>query len=64
FGAACVKQRKASGEEGRRADLLQCLIDAQAKERENDNGESNNEHEDMVYGKLTDKALGSEACML
>ncbi|ORZ04879.1 cytochrome P450 [Lobosporangium transversale] len=63
FGAACVKQRKASGEEGRRADLLQYLIDAQAKEREDSDGESGDEREDMVYGKLTDKVIEVEACV-
>ncbi|KAF9895641.1 hypothetical protein BX616_009178, partial [Lobosporangium transversale] len=61
FGAACVKQRKASGEAGRRVDLLQYLIDAQAKGREDSNGGS--KHEDMACEEFTDKVIGIEACV-
>ncbi|KAF9986629.1 hypothetical protein BGZ65_006836 [Modicella reniformis] len=57
-----VRQRKAKGEKGRRADLLQYLIDAQASERANGNGETGNEYEDMISGKLTDKAVESSSC--
>ncbi|ORZ04884.1 cytochrome P450, partial [Lobosporangium transversale] len=46
FGAACVKQRKASGEAGRRVDLLQ---------REDSNGGS--KHEDMACEEFTDKLI-------
>lgn len=55
--------RRAAGEKGRRADLLQYLIDAQANERANGNGETGNEYEDMISGKLTDKAVETEACV-
>ncbi|KAF9898603.1 hypothetical protein BX616_003827 [Lobosporangium transversale] len=58
-----VKQRKANGEKDRRTDLLQYLTDAQARERENGNGETGNEYEDMISGKLTDKAVQTEACV-
>ncbi|KAG0360685.1 hypothetical protein BG005_010151 [Podila minutissima] len=61
FGAERVQMRKEAGEAGRRADLLQYLIDAQAKEREDGNGETGDEYQDMISGKLTDKALESEA---
>ncbi|ORZ04881.1 cytochrome P450 [Lobosporangium transversale] len=61
FGATCVKQRKASDEEGRRADLLQYLIDAQAKEREDSNGGS--KHEDTACEEFTDQAIGVETCV-
>ncbi|KAG0096331.1 hypothetical protein BGZ93_004714 [Podila epicladia] len=63
FGAERVKVRRAAGEKGRRADLLQYLIDAQANERANGNGETGNEYEDMISGKLTDKAVETEACV-
>ncbi|KAG0328769.1 hypothetical protein BG000_000317 [Podila horticola] len=63
FGAESVKVRRAAGEKGRRADLLQYLIDAQANERANGNGETGNEYEDMISGKLTDKAVEAEACV-
>ncbi|KAF9919421.1 hypothetical protein FBU30_011040 [Linnemannia zychae] len=61
FGAQRVNDRKMKGEAGRRADLLQYLIDAQMRERENGNGETGNEYEDMIAGKLTDKAVETEA---
>ncbi|KAG0025584.1 hypothetical protein BGZ81_007066 [Podila clonocystis] len=61
FGAERVQMRKEAGEAGRRADLLQYLIDAQAKERADGNGETGDEYQDMISGKLTDKALESEA---
>lgn len=61
FGAERVSVRKAAGEEGRRADLLQFLIDAQATERANGHGETGNDHEDMISGKLTDRAVETEA---
>ncbi|KAI1320821.1 hypothetical protein EDD11_009778 [Mortierella claussenii] len=63
FGARRVRARKVKGEKGRRADLLQYLIDAQAKERQDGNGETGNEYEDMISGKLTDKAVVTEACV-
>ncbi|KAG0340388.1 hypothetical protein BG004_006423 [Podila humilis] len=63
FGAERVRVRRAAGEKGRRADLLQYLIDAQAKERANGNGETGHEYEDMIAGKLTDKAVETEACV-
>ncbi|KAG0216405.1 hypothetical protein BGX28_002875 [Mortierella sp. GBA30] len=63
FAAECVRNRKAKGEDGRRADLLQYFIDAQAKERENGCGETGNDYEDMISGKLTDKAVQTEACI-
>ncbi|KAG0216406.1 hypothetical protein BGX28_002876 [Mortierella sp. GBA30] len=63
FAAECVRDRKSKGEQGRRADLLQYFIDAQAKERENGNGETGNDYEDMISGKLTDKAVETEACV-
>jgi len=61
FGAERVKVRKEAGEQGRRADLLQFLIDAQANERANGHGETGNEYEDMIAGKLTDRAVETEA---
>ncbi|KAG0304428.1 hypothetical protein BGZ98_005520 [Dissophora globulifera] len=61
FAAERVKVRKEGGEQKRRADLLQYLIDAQAQERENGNGETGDEHKDMIAGKLTDKAVATEA---
>lgn len=63
FGAERVRDRKAKGEKGRRADLLQYLIDAQVRERENGDGETGDDHADMVAGKLTDKAVETEACV-
>lgn len=63
FGAERVKVRRAAGEKGRRADLLQYLIDAQANERANGSGETGNEYEDAISGKLTDKAVETEACV-
>ncbi|KAF9429504.1 hypothetical protein BGZ76_001221 [Entomortierella beljakovae] len=61
FGQEKVKHRKNLGELGRRADLLQFLIDAQANERANGNGETGNDYEDMIAGKLTDLAVEVEA---
>ncbi|KFH69694.1 hypothetical protein MVEG_04500 [Podila verticillata NRRL 6337] len=61
FGEERVQKRKQAGEQGRRADLLQYLIDAQANERRNGNGETGDEYEDMISGKLTDKAVMTEA---
>ncbi|KAG0209892.1 hypothetical protein BGX33_005271 [Mortierella sp. NVP41] len=63
FGAQKVRDRRAKGEKGRRADLLQYLIDAQVIERANGNGETGNDYEDMISGKLTDKAVETEACV-
>ncbi|KAF9925204.1 hypothetical protein BGZ67_008852 [Mortierella alpina] len=56
-----VRERKSKGEKGRRADLLQYLIDAQAREHENGDGEMGDDHVDMVAGKLTDSAIAGEA---
>ncbi|KAG0209506.1 hypothetical protein BGX28_010279 [Mortierella sp. GBA30] len=61
FSVERVKVRRESGENGRRADLLQFLIDAQANERANGNGETGNEYADMIAGKLTDRAVETEA---
>ncbi|KAF9101684.1 hypothetical protein BGX29_005355 [Mortierella sp. GBA35] len=63
FGAQKVRDRKAKGEKGRRADLLQYLIDAQVIERANGNGKTGNDYKDMISGKLTDKAVETEACV-
>jgi len=61
FAAERVRVRKESGEKGRRADLLQYLIDAQAHERSIGEGETGDEYQDMVSGKLTDRAVETEA---
>ncbi|KAF9579826.1 hypothetical protein BGW38_003754 [Lunasporangiospora selenospora] len=61
FGCERVRTRKTQGEDGRRADLLQYLIDAQARERAEGNGETGDEYEDMIAGKLTDRAVEAEA---
>ncbi|KAF9300902.1 hypothetical protein BGZ74_007379 [Mortierella antarctica] len=61
FGAERVEVRKAAGEQGRRADLLQFLIDAQAAERANGHGETGDDYADMISGKLTDSAVQTEA---
>ncbi|KAG0359463.1 hypothetical protein BG005_000767 [Podila minutissima] len=61
FGAERVQVRKAAGEQGRRADLLQFLIDAQATERANGHGETGDDYADMISGKLTDSAVQTEA---
>lgn len=73
FGAERVQARKdaimkqaqdpSGGHEGRRADLLQYLIDAQERERVNGQGETGNAYEDMIAGKLTDKALETETVL-
>ncbi|KAF9996980.1 hypothetical protein BGZ80_005892 [Entomortierella chlamydospora] len=61
FGRERVHHRKEAGENGRRADLLQFLIDAQARERANGNGETGDDYADMIAGKLTDQAVEVEA---
>ncbi|KAF9176984.1 hypothetical protein BGZ50_009361 [Haplosporangium sp. Z 11] len=61
FSKERVQVRKNAGEQGRRADLLQFLIDAQAKERESGNGETGDDYQDMISGKLTDQAVYTEA---
>ncbi|KAF9961169.1 hypothetical protein BGZ70_008346 [Mortierella alpina] len=61
FARERVEIRKEAGEKGRRADLLQFLIDAQAKERADGNGETGDEYADMIAGKLTDRAVHTEA---
>jgi cytochrome P450 len=48
---------------GKRSDLLQYLIDAQERERANGQGETGNAYEDMISGKLTDKALETETVL-
>ncbi|KAG0048955.1 hypothetical protein BGZ83_006165 [Gryganskiella cystojenkinii] len=63
FGAERVRVRKEAGEKGRRADLLQYLIDAQQHERSIGEGETGDEYADMVSGKLTDRAVETEACV-
>ncbi|KAG0256656.1 hypothetical protein BG011_004383 [Mortierella polycephala] len=61
FSKERVQFRKDAGERGRRADLLQFLIDAQVKERESGNGETGDDYQDMISGKLTDQAVYTEA---
>ncbi|KAG0068712.1 hypothetical protein BGZ89_004185 [Linnemannia elongata] len=61
FSVERVKLRRQAGEAGRRADLLQFLIDAQANERASGNGETGDEYADMIAGKLTDRAVQTEA---
>ncbi|KAG0238511.1 hypothetical protein BGW41_008162 [Actinomortierella wolfii] len=61
FGRACVRRRREAGEKGRRADLLQYLLDAQAREIAEGNGPTGDAHEDMITGKLTDNAVDMEA---
>ncbi|KAI1288872.1 hypothetical protein EDD11_009610, partial [Mortierella claussenii] len=61
FSKDRVEMRRARGEEGRRADLLQYLLDAQRQERELGQGETGDEYLDMISGKLTDRAVQTEA---
>ncbi|KAF9331192.1 hypothetical protein BGZ91_012214 [Linnemannia elongata] len=61
FSVERVNLRRQAGEAGRRADLLQFLIDAQANERASGNGETGDEYADMIAGKLTDRAVQTEA---
>ncbi|KAG0238559.1 hypothetical protein BGW42_004321 [Actinomortierella wolfii] len=61
FAAQSVESRRVLGEKGRRADLLQYLLDAQAREIEEGNGPTGNEAEDIKAGKLTNKAVEIEA---
>ncbi|KAF9934226.1 hypothetical protein FBU30_002919 [Linnemannia zychae] len=61
FSIERVNVRQQAGEKGRRADLLQFLIDAQASERASGNGETGDEYADMIAGKLTDRAVQTEA---
>ncbi|KAF9976212.1 hypothetical protein BGZ73_008994 [Actinomortierella ambigua] len=61
FAAGRVDTRRALGDKGRRADLLQYLLDAQAREIEEGNGPTGNEAEDIRLGKLTNKAVEIEA---
>lgn len=61
FSVDCVNVRRQAGDAGRRADLLQFLIDAQASERASGNGETGDEYADMIAGKLTDRAVQTEA---
>ncbi|KAG0357541.1 cytochrome P450 [Gamsiella multidivaricata] len=61
FSVDRVKVRRDAGEAGRRADLLQFLIDAQANERANGDGETGDDYADMISGKLTDQAVQTEA---
>ncbi|KAF9586756.1 hypothetical protein BGW38_000007 [Lunasporangiospora selenospora] len=63
FGEERVRVRKEAEESDRRSDLLQYLIDAQQHERDEGNGETGNEYEDMISGKLTDKAVVTETCV-
>lgn len=49
--------RKETGEAGRHADLLQYLIDAQAKERADGDGETGDEYQDMTSGNRLTKLL-------
>ncbi|KAG0228024.1 hypothetical protein BGX31_006749 [Mortierella sp. GBA43] len=61
FAGERVKTRVDGGESKRRADLLQFLLDAQANERANGNGETGDDYADMISGKLTDQAVRTEA---
>ncbi|KAF8930172.1 hypothetical protein BGZ58_008423 [Dissophora ornata] len=61
FSRERVQVRKDAGEAGRRGDLLQFLIDAQANERANGDAETGDDYADMISGKLTDKAVQTEA---
>ncbi|KAG0269390.1 hypothetical protein DFQ27_003718 [Actinomortierella ambigua] len=61
FAVERVRARRALGEKGRRSDLLQYLLDAQAREIEEGNGPTGNEAEDIRTGKLTNKAIEIEA---
>lgn len=61
FAGDRVKTRREAGESQRRADLLQFLLDAQANERANGNGETGDDYADMISGKLTDQAVETEA---
>ncbi|KAF9976213.1 hypothetical protein BGZ73_008995 [Actinomortierella ambigua] len=61
FAGARIEHRRKLGEEGRRADLLQYLLDAQAREIESGNGPSGHVDEDRENGKLTDIAVQFEA---
>ncbi|KAF9160161.1 hypothetical protein DFQ26_005811 [Actinomortierella ambigua] len=61
FAVERVRARRDLGEKGRRSDLLQYLLDAQAREIEEGNGPTGNEAEDIRTGKLTNKAIEIEA---
>jgi hypothetical protein len=61
FAIEKIESRRKAGENKRRADLLQFLLDAQAHERASGNGETEDEYADMVSGKLTDQAVQTEA---
>ncbi|KAK3804901.1 MAG: cytochrome P450 [Benniella sp.] len=61
FAIEKVESRRKAGENKRRADLLQFLLDAQAHERASGDGETGDEYADMVSGKLTDQAVQTEA---
>jgi len=74
FGAERVQARRdaimkqqaqdhSGGHEGKRSDLLQYLIDAQEREWANGQGETGNAYDDMISGKLTDKALETETVL-
>ncbi|KAF9976206.1 hypothetical protein BGZ73_008988 [Actinomortierella ambigua] len=61
WAAQRVQDRRALGEKGRRADLLQYLLDAQDREVAEGNGPTGNAVEDAKSGKLTDDAVATEA---
>ena len=60
FAAERVDYRRSLGEKGRRTDLLQYLLDAQAREIAEGNGPTGNNYEDMISGRLTDHAVKIE----
>ncbi|KAF8927063.1 hypothetical protein BGZ58_010665 [Dissophora ornata] len=57
-----LAERKAVGTKGR-ADILQHLINAQQRQRDEGIVESGDEYGDMISGKLTDKALVTECAV-
>ncbi|KAF9164036.1 hypothetical protein DFQ26_001868 [Actinomortierella ambigua] len=61
WAAERVQERRDLGEKGRRADLLQYLLDAQDREIAEGNGPTGNTVEDAKSGKLTDEAVANEA---
>ncbi|KAG0239324.1 hypothetical protein BGW41_007809 [Actinomortierella wolfii] len=61
WAAERVQYRRSLGEKGRRADLLQYLLDAQDREIAEGNGPTGRKMEDAKSGKLTDEAVATEA---
>ncbi|KAG0077608.1 hypothetical protein BGZ92_001858, partial [Podila epicladia] len=57
-----IAERNATGSTGT-ADILYHLLNAQQKERDRGNGETGDAYEDMISGKLTDKAIATECAV-